>query len=173
MGFGVVPGHDGTERRWARRVHRTLLKAVVGAGSAQGMSALPSPPPSQPQSEEELSDCELYLRQDALPATATHTDATRVASPSQLPQSANPPSVSMASPTTLTARFPPAHVAPPATSTYPGEGSVRRTTRSTAGQHANVHHLPRPVGGPTLDATNLPLPASNAVSALFSLSLFV
>ncbi|KAK0134650.1 hypothetical protein N1851_029717 [Merluccius polli] len=29
------------------------------------------------------------------------------------------------------------------------EAAVRRTTRATAGQHANVHHLPRPVFGCT------------------------
>ncbi|KAF1384191.1 hypothetical protein PFLUV_G00139770 [Perca fluviatilis] len=41
----------------------------------------------------------------------------------------------------------------------------RRTTRSTAGHHANVHHLPRLVG--EVGAANPPTVVANAVFALF------
>ncbi|KAL6471740.1 hypothetical protein MHYP_G00203900 [Metynnis hypsauchen] len=45
---------------------------------------------------------------------------------------------------------------------------LRRTTRKTAGRHANMHHLPRSVGGGMEGAAVFPIPgSSNSTSALF------
>lgn len=51
---------------------------------------------------------------------------------------------------------------PPVSSVVAGESMVRRTGRRTAGQHSNVHHLPRSVGEGTVSSI-----VSSAVGALF------
>lgn len=63
------------------------------------------------------------------------------------------------------AEFPSAAVpVPPSTHPDTSQVAVRQTTRSTAGQHSNVHHLTRPLAS---GAANPPHPVSNAVSVFF------
>lgn len=155
-----------------KQIHRTLLKAVVGAGSPQCATASPLPHPDQ--SEDELS-CDgdlLVLRHDAPQTTSTYTTAVTQTTPRLLrPQSAVAPTVPdpVVAPAVVTVGLPSAQGAPlPATYPNTDGGAIQRTTQSTAGHHPNVYHLPRPVGGGLVHgAANLPSPASNAVSALF------
>lgn len=59
------------------------------------------------------------------------------------------------------------HNVPPIPDPAISTSVVRRSVRPTAGQHSNVHHLPRPVGEPAQGAVSFPAPALNAVSALY------
>lgn len=164
--YTVAPIDDQTK---TKQVHRTLLKAVVGASPLEGNSTSPHQSLGQPQSKDEMGD-DLFARNEAPPVTPTHTVVTQAGPPLLHPQSAAAPTIPdpIAVPASVIKSAPSVHGAPPP-ATYPnaGVGSVRRTTRPTAGQHLNIHHLPRSSGEPARAAANVPAPASNAISALF------
>ena len=66
--------------------------------------------------------------------------------------------------------LPPSSVVPAAgTAPFPvlEEAAVRRTTRSTAGHHTNIHRLPQPTRGAERGGVNPPGPVSLAVAVLF------
>ncbi|CAI5657771.1 unnamed protein product [Oreochromis niloticus] len=138
-----------------RHVHRDMLKAQVSPGPpAPGPQAPPPPVPADSE-RTSLSDDELWLLVPEVPSqpvapVASFSDASRV------------PSVEL--------RNTPSVIVAPSTSAPPGSSSgsvkqsevsgshLRRTARSTAGQHSNVHHLPRPVES---------APVANAQLAVF------
>lgn len=141
--YTIVPADDETR---VKRVHCTMLKAVekdaLGHVSPHGL--LPqeeSPPEEEPSFEYDL----LVLCQ---------------------PSSGTVPARSLDRPTT--SQVPPPVPADEPSSllvTGPGNMSPRRTPHQTAGQHSNVHHLPRPVGD--VHVANPSVFASNSVSAFF------
>lgn len=165
--YTIAPANDLTK---TKQVHRTLLKAVVGAGALDGAAAPLPPPLDEPQSEDELL-CDLFvLRHEAPRAAPIQTAAVTQTTPRlllpQVDQGSPVPGPSVAPAAVID--FPSGHSAIPS-ATYPdtSEVAVRRTARSTAGQHSNVHHLPRSAGDLVHGAVGLPDPVSNAVSALF------
>ena len=145
-----------------RQVHRTLLKAVAGA-APQGGALPPCPPPL------ELSfDGDLFMLGPETPVAAPARTAvvTQTTPRLLLPPPDSAGSESSSAPSTAVADPPSVSLAVLSTS-YAGESEVRRSARSTAGQHPNVYHLPRPVGNLASGAANPPGPVSNAVTALF------
>lgn len=129
-----------------RRVHRDMLKAQVAPPLPAGEVAAPvRPAPEQPShAPEEETDWLLLLptapapppvqepgRADAsgsLSGSPPGTMAPAVSGPVQEPQPGGSPAP-----------------APP-DDPDPAQPVVRRTGRTTAGVHTNIHHLPRPVG---------------------------
>lgn len=163
--YTIAPVNDQTK---VKQVHRSLLKAVVTVGSPVGTSAPLSPPPDQPQSEDELSCDDLFvLRRDAPCEIPTHTVGVQQTVPRSLPQPSDSvptvPVVHAAGTESLLAHL----ASPPATDPDNSQVTRRRTTRSTAGQHSNVYHLPRSVGNSAPIAQAPPGPVVNAVSAFF------
>lgn len=138
-----------------RHVHRDMLKAQVSLGPPTPGPQVPPPPVPTDSEQTSLSEDELWLIVPEVPShpvapVASLFDASRVPSV----ELRSTPSVIVAPPTS-----------PPLGSS---SGSVeqsevsgphlRRTARSTAGQHSNVHHLPRPVES---------APVANAQLAVF------
>lgn len=146
--YTIVPVDDETK---ARQVHRTMLKAVIGVDSPRHASSHNLSPRDEPPPEEEPSfEYDLFVL-DQQPSVAN--SATPAAGPttSQVPSSFPAPGASSC---------PPLVTCPDSSNMGP-----RRTLRQTAGQHPNVHHLPRPAG--EAQAANPPTSLSNSVSALF------
>uniref|UniRef100_A0A665U756 Gypsy retrotransposon integrase-like protein 1 n=1 Tax=Echeneis naucrates TaxID=173247 RepID=A0A665U756_ECHNA len=166
--YTIAPVEDPSK---TKHVHRTMLKAVVGMGSP--VEAIPAPAPvvEGPPPEDGCSfEYDLVVLRPPLSA-----------SPSAPPASGSTP---LAEPVLQTSGFPaqgtpeygrrgsmllaPSSGAPtslavlPASHAHPGHEAPRRTLRSTAGHHPNVHHLPRSAG-----AAASPVAESNAVHALF------
>ena len=164
--YTIAPVDNPTQER---QVHRSKLKVVIGLDSPGPVSSQNSPPVEEPPSEEAHPfDCDLLVL-------------------GQQPLTSAMPSRSFTAASELTAQAPVLHPAPDgpqdgplavpspeastsqAASPVSGPGSshvaLRRTARSTAGQHSNVHHLPRPTG--EVPVVNAPVPVSNAVVALF------
>ncbi|XP_058468550.1 uncharacterized protein LOC131443163 [Solea solea] len=155
--YTVAPEDDPAK---IKRVHRTLLKAIVGR-AALGDNPAPLPIPlGCPAVSESSSDDEdlMAVVRDPLLPPAEHSAGGAQPAPA---------------PVTLVASTVPLHpvlltssVAPLAVP-HSGNDEVvrRRTTRSTAGHHSNLHHLPRPANevaqaGPSAVQ-------SSAVSAFF------
>lgn len=131
-----------------RRVHHSMLKAeqedptgCISFNSLQPQEALPP-------EEEPSFECDLLVLGQPSPGTVP----TR------------PPDQSTAS------QVPPPAPADESYSLVAGPGSddmgLCRTTRQTAGQHSNVHHLPRSAGSVHI-ANSISVSASNSVSAFF------
>lgn len=160
--YTVAPADDQTK---VRHVHRTLLKAVVGAGSTEQVTVCHSPPPDRPQSEDELSCHGDLFEVQERPQAA---DSARSTSAGTLPHPLLSPTLcSPAAPVVVT-DSPPAPLtdsvmAGPSTS----QEAMRRSTRSTAGQHSNIHHLPRSIGGMASGGAATTSTTSNAVAAHF------
>lgn len=172
--YTIAPVDDQSK---IRRVNRALLKAMVRKHSPGGAVTNNPFPVNKPPSEDDKS-CDgdaLVLWHDippidptgppARPSTVTPTTPRVLPPQSEVTPLAPGPSMA---PTTVMLCQPSASLAvlpssPPDTS----ETAVRRTARSTAGQHSNFHHLPQPVGGVAYGAANSPGPVCNAVSALF------
>ena len=156
-----------------RQVHRTLLKAVVRAAPLGRIPAPISTPPDLPPVEDDVSwDGDLLvLRPAALSAIPTPPAAVPRHIPELLPSTTDLaltlPGPSVA-PATVAADLPSVHSAVPSgPCPSTSNTAARRTVRSTAGQHSNLHHLPRPLVGSVQGAANVLQPASNAVLALF------
>ena len=164
--YTIAPMDDQTK---VRQVHRTLLKAVAGA-APQGSALPPCPPPlDRPRSEDELPfDGDLFMLGPETPVAAPARTAvvTQTTPRLLLPPPDSAGSESPSAPSTAVADPPSVSLAVPSAS-YDGESEVRRSARSTAGQHTNLYHLPRPVGNLASGAANPPGPVSNAVTALF------
>lgn len=169
--YTIAPIQDQSK---AKQVHRTLLKAAVGAEPSGGAATPPSLPADQPSSEDELSrEEDLWVLvheapQVICPGTAAATTATTPQlRPIQLESVCPTPGPSRA-PAAVTAELPSAPlVVPPTLNPDSSTLPVRRTARSTAGQHSNVHRLPRSVGEVAQGVVNSHAPVLNAVSAFF------
>lgn len=122
--YAIAPIDDLSN---TKRVHRCLLKPIVGSELSP-----PSPPEeSLPADSLAAEDADsppggLFVRLGRQPPTTQPIGA--------------PTEPRIISPIPSTSTSPPA-----ATASHSGTSQLRRTMRSTAGQHSNVHHLPRPV----------------------------
>lgn len=161
--YTIAPTSDLSK---VKHVHRTRLKAVVGAGTPDHGVAPFSPPLNQQQSEDESPpDGDLFvLRQEVPNTTPIRAAAVTLATPRLLlPQVdlvPNLPGPSVESPAVAGAPSV-LRVDPPAL--YPGEVAVRHSVRSTAGHHSNVHHLPRSAGDVVRGAANSDPVSSSAL----------
>lgn len=168
--YTIAPIQDQSK---AKQVHRTLLKAAVGVDPPGDGAAPSSPPTDQPSSEDELlREGELWvLVQDAPQVTHSGAAEAAVATPQPLPTQIESVCRAPDHATTsvvVTSDLPSAHfVVSPTSNSDDSTLSVRRTARSTAGQHSNVHRLPRSVGEVARGPVNPPAPVLNAVSAFF------
>uniref|UniRef100_A0A8C5D0D1 Integrase catalytic domain-containing protein n=1 Tax=Gouania willdenowi TaxID=441366 RepID=A0A8C5D0D1_GOUWI len=125
--YAVAPVNEPTE---VKRVHRTLLKVVAGDIPAVDTSPPPQASPDQPIRQDDSSG-------DDVMAWVRDTSPTPARRASAVTQDLTP-----ALPATTLAPHPAARACSPLGS----RGLTRRqTTRSTAGQHSNLHHLPRTV----------------------------
>ena len=135
-----------------KNVHRNMLKAVVQPEAAASPVRLP--PPWAPAMEEGDSSSEddfglLITRTTALRPTATPgvADTTPPAEPpADRSGTGQPVGPSLSTSPIPESSCQPAQLSPtdqPGTS----QQALRRTARSTAGHHPNVHHLPRATGG--------------------------
>ena len=170
-----------------KHVHRTMLKPRLGP-EAQDQSPTPAAERSVVPQEEDLLDDELWvLMPDA--STALHQPVPACsADPVRLPSSQSFAAVSsIPSGQQLSTRILPEEALPaaPGSNTSPPRGSsltvpslspdqpgisevgVRRTSRTSAGQHSNLHHLPRSMGGAALGTVDSLRPMSQAMAAIF------
>ena len=166
--YTIAPANDHSR---IKHVHRTLLKAVVGAGAPDGAAASSAPLPDEQPSEDELPhDGDLFVlrREISPPAAPVQTATVTRTTPQSLPPQVAPVPTVPGPCTDHVAGAPSTHIdLPPVTYPNAGEAAVRRSVRSTAGQHSNINHLPRPAGDLVRGAANSSGPTSNAVSALF------
>uniref|UniRef100_A0A3B3H3G3 Gypsy retrotransposon integrase-like protein 1 n=1 Tax=Oryzias latipes TaxID=8090 RepID=A0A3B3H3G3_ORYLA len=127
--YTIAPQHDPSK---IKRVHRTLLKAFLGA---QRQIFLPrSPPPPQVLVDpDDSADEDLFLQLE---------------DPGRPVGFGNGPSVSREGATKSQAGPSRVEAVSPCPSGADGvQQVVRRTTRSTAGYHSNIHRFPRAAGG--------------------------
>ncbi|KAG1955424.1 thy-1 membrane glycoprotein [Pimephales promelas] len=165
--YTIAPVDEPTK---VKQVNRALLKAVV-VGSPSGGAASPcSPPADQPLLEDESIEEDLLVwRHDAPLATPTQvSDSQRSTRAQFLPvipvsirQDLLVPPINSAAEGSSAPPVPLPRAAPAVS-----EVAIRRTARSTAGQHSNVYHLPRPLAS-TGNAADPSGPGSNAITALF------
>ena len=165
--YTIAPMDDQAK---VRQVHRTSLKAVTGTPPQRGESVLGSPPLVQPLSEDEWSgDGDLFvLEPEVSIAVPARTVAVTQTTPQLLlppPDSASVRSEPSGASSIGAADLPSASLTVP--STFSSNSGVRRSTRPTAGQHPNIHHLPRSIGDSAAGAANPPGVVLNAVVALF------
>ena len=172
--YTIAPVDDPTR---VKRVHRTMLKAVVGMDSPGDTS---SPPLSSegPPSEDSCSfdyDLVAFGPQPSAGSSAplptgstalTQSLPQAPALPASVPPEGNMPVTSSAG--VLLPLAPPggasiSHIGSPASHAGPSHEAPRRTARSTAGHHTNVHRLPRPVEVRAV----APPAVSNAVQVIF------
>lgn len=151
--YTIAPVDEPTK---ARQVNRALLKVVIGAHPSSEAAAPCSPLADPPQSEDELSGDLLVVRHEAPLVPPTLVSVTQTTPRLQLLPAAP----------ALTGQVPLVPISTGALEGFIPAVAVRRTARSTAGQHSNVHHLPRPVVA-VENAVDLPGPVSNAVMAFF------
>lgn len=166
--YTIVPADNPTK---VRQVHRKMLKAVVGAGPPGCAPSQDPPSVEEPLAENDCSfDYDLLVLRQQPPVTsaarpAISPTAVTLTPPQMpvLPSDSDPQvCVPLTAPHTGASNF---VAAPPVSCPGPSNIAPRRTTRSTAGHHSNVYHIPRPVG--PVEAAGPPAPVSNAVSALF------
>lgn len=127
-----------TDLRKFKHVHRSLLKPQIGSNPSPILQDVPLVEPVRPR-EEELDEGDLFV---LVPETP---QASVMQTPWGITQSVPRGSVEAQG----VKEIPEAEVSvqpvtgPPSDSAVTGESVVRRTGRSTAGQHSNVYHLPR------------------------------
>uniref|UniRef100_A0A3B1JWV6 Gypsy retrotransposon integrase-like protein 1 n=1 Tax=Astyanax mexicanus TaxID=7994 RepID=A0A3B1JWV6_ASTMX len=146
-----------------KHVHRNMLKAQV---QAQGPLLPPrdSPPPVPVAPVDTSSDCDLWL-------LVSETISPEVAVPSGSGTTV-PPTVQPAQEGILDATTVQGGRQPSDSSLFltgqpcSGLSSVRRTARATAGQHSNIHRLPRSAGSVD-NGVDEPSGLVNTQSALF------
>ncbi|KAK7881610.1 hypothetical protein WMY93_030019 [Mugilogobius chulae] len=122
--YTVAPVDQQTKMK---RVHRSQLKVLLGgvhSGPADTVSPQTLPVVLEPQ-DEQLFEGDLFLEPAALPLTSSEAPAGL--------------------PVVIANRAPPE--IEPVVVPGPSDVPLRRSTRSTAGQHLNPHRLPRPIAG--------------------------
>lgn len=143
-----------TNLQAARNVHRDMIKANVGLGL---LSEPPGPEPvcvEAPDSDSSGDSESWFL----VPVTPLPSDTPALPHAARFGRPSTSPVEPAALPTVSNREQAP-EPQPPSISQL----VVRRSHRATAGQHSNVHHLPRAVGG--LDGTSGPV--LNAQMAIF------
>ena len=162
--YTVAPEDDLAR---VKRVHRTLLKAIVGMAASEKNPAPLSISLDRPAASECSSDDEDLMAavgDTILPPAAQPAGEVQTAPASAIPVASTAP-LPAALPAHLMVQPTSVNGAPLAVPLPVSEAVRRRTTRPTAGQHSNFHHLPRPANevaqaGPSAGQ-------SNAVFAVF------
>ena len=143
-----------------KHIHRTLLKPCVGGGEpSTGTSQSDQRVEMSPSVEEDHYDGDWFVLVPEAPRP--HLALPAVPLPAGNPQhSSGQPDSILAEPANSegSSTGPIVLDREPSASQLDEPRAVRRTLRSTAGQHSNFYHLPQAVGAAS---------ASNAVSALF------
>lgn len=164
--YSVAPVDDHSK---VKRVHRSLLKALVSLG-APGIAMEDSPSPNEqpvPRGDSSVESvdgdlfCEPTLTQESsLVPPIQRVSVTQPTPPSGPPSRSGPRDQSPSSAAPLGA---PDQQTVSVTPTTDSGGLLRRSNRSTAGQHSNRYHLPRPA---TLSGSG-PAASSTSVCAIF------
>lgn len=174
--YTIAPADDPSS---VKHVHRTLLKAVVTAATpSEGpapSSSSHGPEISSPEPGHDSSrDSDLLFLSIGAPQVNVSPSYSPVAVIPSSPELLLPPEDRTSDvPATCTvtpsvAPVPSSSLPAPSTSSDTRNVVVRKTTRSTAGQHSNIHHLPRPTGEVAQGAANsISEPRVHAVSAFF------
>ncbi|KAK9515992.1 hypothetical protein VZT92_026587 [Zoarces viviparus] len=165
--YTIAPVDDHSK---TKQVHRNRLKAVVGADSpGRGSTSSPCSIDGPCSEDESSSDGDLWMlqQQECRRAMPILTSARPTAA-TQPTLGLLPPPFDPVAPAIARTNQPSASWAGPPPSQHDGgDAAVRRTLRSTAGQHSNVHHLPRSVEIIADRSANPPGPVSNAMFAVF------
>ncbi|XP_053285372.1 uncharacterized protein LOC128446371 [Pleuronectes platessa] len=162
--YTVTPVNDPQK---VKRVHRDMVKAVVPHEVANSPSNMPSPPSLAVRDDESSNAGDLWvLVQETLCPQSAVVPCTRpLESPPVLIPLENRPSISI--PVACLPSSLPAPLGFLPEQLDHGQLALRRSARSTAGHHSNVHHLPCPVELQPQE-NNTPLgPMSNAQLAIF------
>ena len=150
-----------------RNVHRNMLKAKVGPDLAGPPLASPPTPPLQSAALElpSCSDDDLWVLvpETSLPSAVPVAGSAGPMGPpaAARPREAPVPGTPLAQEGALVFGSSP----PPVGAIGVSQPAVRRTGRSTAGQHSNVHHLPRSAGCPDGEVAGPSRAVSNVQSA--------
>lgn len=131
--YTVAPVDDPDR---TRNVHRDMLKAVVQP------EAVAAPPPASPS----LPPLTLLVSETPAPPTAVLPPSASPQAFSALAGTQPQAASSLTAPVDGKDPSQPAPLLLPADQLSSSQQPLRQTTRSTAGSHPNVHHLPRPAG---------------------------
>lgn len=143
--YTVAPVDDDQK---CKTMHRSMLKPVVLAGSPVAVGQ-PYSSEEEQRTEESLEDDDLVLERTSV-HQSRYAKASRAAGPSE---SGPRGQLNQQEPGSAVEQEPSAGGSPLAPAGRPVVQAaapvvhVRRTQRQTAGQHSNVHHLPRAAGG--------------------------
>lgn len=162
-----------------KHVHSSLLKARIQRGSLnQNPNDSPLSGKALP-SEDELDECDLLALVPEVPQACLSMPPRLALRDSVLmvesaPQSGLAPSGSVTGVSAASGHLcsgdrslPPVSVAVSTDLPVPDLAALRRTTRTTAGQHPNIYHLPRAVGDATSEAMSSSEAASSGISVLY------
>ncbi|KAK1878636.1 Envelopment polyprotein [Dissostichus eleginoides] len=137
-----------------------MMKAVLQPENAAPPSIVPSPPAVPALDLDSSSDSDLWLL-----VPDNHIPQLSVAPRASCPSGPSDETLYQSRPVPEASLHGVSSPSVPSTSTCPQ--ALRRTVRSTAGHHSNVHHLPRPSGPQDDAASELARPVSNAQSVVF------
>ncbi|KAI3366993.1 hypothetical protein L3Q82_009626 [Scortum barcoo] len=150
-----------------RNVHRDMLKAVIQSEAKTLPSKVPSPPTVAALDDgDSYSDSDVWLLvpETPVPQSTAPTGILQPSGPLVVPlQTGSVPET----PRPHGPSSPPAPLQSPADQPSTSQQALRRTARSTAGHHSNVHHLPRSIGPQNSTADEPSDPASYAHFAVF------
>ncbi|XP_025756135.1 uncharacterized protein LOC112842866 [Oreochromis niloticus] len=160
--YTIAPADDPSS---VKHVHRTLLKAVVMAPTpSEGPAPCGSPHGPEISSAEpehdSSSDSDLLFLSIGAPqvnVSPSYSPVAVIPSSSELllpPEDRTSDVPATCTVTPSAAPVPSSSLPVPTTSSDTRNIVVRRTARSTAGQHSNIHHLPRPTGEVAQGAAN-------------------
>lgn len=139
-----------------RNVHRDMLKAVIPLDAVGNTTPAP-PSPSLVASADDSSDSETwFLVSEAItPPLAAHSHLSQ------------PPMAPLVTTLEQADSLPPASYTSPSDQPSTSQQALRRTVRSTAGCHPNIHHLPRPAGPQGQASNRSQDPVSNSQTVIF------
>lgn len=168
--YTIAPKDDPSK---IKHVHHTSLKAVIGAESPGHVVAHHPSPRDRLASESSCEGDLLLLIPDAaplstLPATRAVADTETTSQVPHHPAGLVPTEPGPSMPSLMAPAQPSAPLVIPSTSSSDTSTMApRRSARSTAGQHSNVHRVPRPVGDLALGSANSQGSVSHTVTAFF------
>ncbi|KAK2852306.1 hypothetical protein Q7C36_007507 [Tachysurus vachellii] len=142
--YTIVPTTDLSK---LKHVHRSLLKPQIGRNSSPTLQDTPVVEPVQPR-EEEMDEGDLFVLVPETPQVSSRQAPWGMVQSE--PQGSGEDQESEEIPEAGENVQPAVNLPLPSASV--GESVVRRTGRSTAGQHSNVHHLPRSLGPGTVSS---------------------
>ena len=154
--YTIAPVNDPNK---VKHVHRSLLKSHHERTVSETMDRTQGD--VEPPVEEDSLEGDFYMVCPAM--TQTHVPVNSLA-----PQNDSSRSVrSQQTPTATSGTQSTARSPGPLGEGQAGDGAVRRTTRSTAGRHPNLHHLPQAAGSRTIGAAVSQVPVTEQPAAIF------